>query len=591
MLTVLGEAIVDLVAEGDRRYVAHPGRQPAQRRGRPRPARPAGVAGRAAVPGPVRRAVPRPPRRLRRRPPAPGRRGRAVHPRGGHPRRRRRGPRTTSGPPAPPTGSGPRPSWPAWSTTSRTRCTPARSRWSWSRAPAGSLDLLARVAAVGRTTISYDPNVRMAEARAGRGRAGRGRAGRRAGPPGQGELRGPGLALPGRGAGGRGDRGGRRPARSWSWSPSARTARWRWAGPAARCTGTRRRSSVVDTVGAGDAFSSGLLGALAERGALGRGKAGLAGVDLPAVLDRAILVASLTCARPGADPPTLAEVAEAENPRPGRASADRRRADGRRGHCRPSRAGCRRRRAGRSPRPARRRRTRSGSGRAARARRRSGGTTAARCGSGRPSAAACSTSTVSGVIQCGRGRPVAGLAALGGPGQVEEPHAGPLRPPRAAPRTAARPPRSGTTARPRSGSGSPRSACVIEFMFSVNGRRVRLQHELVRRVRVPGLAHHRPHVADDRLDLRRHRRDPRRPLAGQRVRAGRAERVGPRLDAGQHGVRRTAGRRSRRSAARSSSRRCPAATRAQPVGLRRLGVVRGAADPHVRAGARRSRPG
>jgi len=30
----------------------------------------------------------------------------------------------------------------------------------------------------------------------------------------------------------------------------------------------------------------------------------------------AILVASLTCARPGADPPTLAEVAEAENPRP-----------------------------------------------------------------------------------------------------------------------------------------------------------------------------------------------------------------------------------------------------------------------------------
>ncbi len=46
------------------------------------------------------------------------------------------------------------------------------------------------------------------------------------------------------------------------------------------------------------------------------GRPGLAGVDLPAVLDRACLVASLTCARPGADPPTLAEVAEAENPRP-----------------------------------------------------------------------------------------------------------------------------------------------------------------------------------------------------------------------------------------------------------------------------------
>ena len=28
MLTVLGEAIVDLVAEGDRRFVAHPGGSP-----------------------------------------------------------------------------------------------------------------------------------------------------------------------------------------------------------------------------------------------------------------------------------------------------------------------------------------------------------------------------------------------------------------------------------------------------------------------------------------------------------------------------------------------------------------------------------
>jgi fructokinase len=70
---------------------------------------------------------------------------------------------------------------------------------------------------------------------------------------------------------------------------------------------------VVDTVGAGDAFSSGLLAALAERDALGRGGGGLAGVDLAAVLDRACLVAALTCARAGADPPTLEEVRAARS--------------------------------------------------------------------------------------------------------------------------------------------------------------------------------------------------------------------------------------------------------------------------------------
>jgi fructokinase len=35
-------------------------------------------------------------------------------------------------------------------------------------------------------------------------------------------------------------------------------------------------------------------------------------VDLAAVLDRACLVAALTCARAGADPPTRAEVHAAE---------------------------------------------------------------------------------------------------------------------------------------------------------------------------------------------------------------------------------------------------------------------------------------
>jgi fructokinase len=72
---------------------------------------------------------------------------------------------------------------------------------------------------------------------------------------------------------------------------------------------------VVDTVGAGDAFTSGLLGWLADRGALGSaGRTALAALDQDTVaeaLDRAALVAALTCARPGADPPTRAELEQA----------------------------------------------------------------------------------------------------------------------------------------------------------------------------------------------------------------------------------------------------------------------------------------
>lgn len=69
---------------------------------------------------------------------------------------------------------------------------------------------------------------------------------------------------------------------------------------------------VVDTVGAGDAFTAGLLAGLQARDLLGpRSGAGLAGLDhdttLAALLDEATLVAALTCTRPGADPPTRAE--------------------------------------------------------------------------------------------------------------------------------------------------------------------------------------------------------------------------------------------------------------------------------------------
>jgi fructokinase len=68
---------------------------------------------------------------------------------------------------------------------------------------------------------------------------------------------------------------------------------------------------VADTIGAGDAFGAGLLVALEERGALVRGSlAALDGSDLEYVLRFASTVAALTCARSGAETPTLAEVAE-----------------------------------------------------------------------------------------------------------------------------------------------------------------------------------------------------------------------------------------------------------------------------------------
>jgi fructokinase len=68
---------------------------------------------------------------------------------------------------------------------------------------------------------------------------------------------------------------------------------------------------VVDTVGAGDAFTAGLLAWLDERGHLaGRERLDeLAGSDdLPAALAFAGRVAGLTCTRAGADPPTRSEI-------------------------------------------------------------------------------------------------------------------------------------------------------------------------------------------------------------------------------------------------------------------------------------------
>ncbi len=69
------------------------------------------------------------------------------------------------------------------------------------------------------------------------------------------------------------------------------------------------RVEVVDTVGAGDAFTSGLLAWLADHGRLDR--ASLERLDV-AELDQALVfssqVAALTCTRAGADPPRRADL-------------------------------------------------------------------------------------------------------------------------------------------------------------------------------------------------------------------------------------------------------------------------------------------
>lgn len=66
-----------------------------------------------------------------------------------------------------------------------------------------------------------------------------------------------------------------------------------------------RDVAVVDTVGAGDAFTAGLLGALTRHGLhLPRALAEADPSTLAIAVDDAILVSALTCERLGADPPT-----------------------------------------------------------------------------------------------------------------------------------------------------------------------------------------------------------------------------------------------------------------------------------------------
>ena len=70
-----------------------------------------------------------------------------------------------------------------------------------------------------------------------------------------------------------------------------------------------RRIRLVDTIGAGDAFTAGLLSGLALRDVHAPKQLRQCPPDLlTAALDRAILVSALTCERVGADPPTAAEL-------------------------------------------------------------------------------------------------------------------------------------------------------------------------------------------------------------------------------------------------------------------------------------------
>lgn len=77
---------------------------------------------------------------------------------------------------------------------------------------------------------------------------------------------------------------------------------------------------LVDTVGAGDSFTSGLLDGLRRADLLGgQRRDALADIDpatLASVVDEAALIAAITCSRPGADPPTRDEVDRAVAARP-----------------------------------------------------------------------------------------------------------------------------------------------------------------------------------------------------------------------------------------------------------------------------------
>jgi fructokinase len=73
-----------------------------------------------------------------------------------------------------------------------------------------------------------------------------------------------------------------------------------------------RPIKLVDTIGAGDSFTAGLLSGLVRRGLHSRERlAAMPEAALADVVDDAVLVSSLTCERAGADPPRIAAEAGA----------------------------------------------------------------------------------------------------------------------------------------------------------------------------------------------------------------------------------------------------------------------------------------
>lgn len=79
------------------------------------------------------------------------------------------------------------------------------------------------------------------------------------------------------------------------------------AGASARVPG--ERVNLMDSVGAGDAFTAGLLAWLYQAGGLSAdGLSGLSQADLVRLLGYANRVAALTCTRPGAEPPHRQEL-------------------------------------------------------------------------------------------------------------------------------------------------------------------------------------------------------------------------------------------------------------------------------------------
>jgi fructokinase len=72
-----------------------------------------------------------------------------------------------------------------------------------------------------------------------------------------------------------------------------------------------REVAVVDTIGAGDAFTAGLLTGIVQRRLhSARRLEAISDVALADIIDEAILIAAMTCERAGADPPRLDEVSD-----------------------------------------------------------------------------------------------------------------------------------------------------------------------------------------------------------------------------------------------------------------------------------------